>query len=46
MDPEEVGSYVTPLQFLLSQQLVFRRECMTKRKALLKQSQTAVAIVL
>ena len=44
--PEGVGSYVTPLQFLLSQQLSFRRECMIKRKALLKQSQTAVGIVL
>ena len=34
------------LQFLLSQQLVFCRECMTKTKPLLKQSQTEVGIVL
>ena len=30
--PEEVGSYVTSLQFLLSQQYVHRRECMSKNK--------------
>ena len=30
--PEEVGSYVTSLQFLLCQQYVHRRECMGKNK--------------
>ena len=29
---EEVGSYVTSLQFLLCQQYVHRRECMGKNK--------------
>ena len=31
-DAEEVGSYVTSLQFLLCQQYVHRRECMGKNK--------------
>ena len=30
--PEEVGSYITSLQFLLCQQYVHRRECMGKNK--------------
>ena len=39
---EEVGSYVTPLQFLQSQQLVFRRELMALTKLSLNKSQTNI----